>query len=131
MAQLAGIGEVAIVRDREPAAGKVCENRLHVPQHGAALRRVPIVTDGGVAGEARPEVTPEMLTYHAQMTFRGESLAVKGNHPAGFLPAMLEGMQTERCQQAGFMISKDTEDAAFLAGLVVIMIEKDHLRRIS
>ena len=47
------------------------------------------------------------------------------------LPAMLERMQAKRCQQAGFMISKDTEDATFLAGLVVIMIEKDHLRRTS
>ena len=68
---------------------------------------------------------------HAQMTFRGEALAVKGDHAAGFLPAMLERMQAQRRQQAGLMISEDPEDAAFLAGLVVIMIEKDHLRRTS
>ena len=131
MAQLAGIGEVAIVRHGEPAPGEVGEDWLHVPQYGAALCRVSVMADGSMTRQARSEVSPEMLSYHAQMTFRGESLAVKGNHSAGFLPAMLERMQAKRCQQAGFMISKDTEDATFLAGLVVIMIEKDHLRRTS
>src|SRR3546814_4331774 len=51
--QVARIGEVAVVRQREAAAGEIREQRLDVAQRRLAGGRIAVVTDGGVAGEAR------------------------------------------------------------------------------
>ena len=51
-AQEHGVGEVAIVRDREPAEGEVGEQRLHVAQHAGAGGGVAGVADRGMARQA-------------------------------------------------------------------------------
>ena len=48
-AQQHGVGQVAVVGDREPAEGEVGEQRLHVAQHAGAGGRVAGVADRGMA----------------------------------------------------------------------------------
>ena len=47
-----GVGEVAVVGDRQPAIGELGEERLHVAQAGAAGGGVARVADGAAAGQA-------------------------------------------------------------------------------
>ena len=122
LANANSVGEIAIVRDRKTAAGKVCEDRLHIAENGAALCGVAVVTDGGVAGQALAEISAKMLSHHAEMPFGREALAIERNDAAGFLSAMLEGVKAEGCQKRCFGVSVDAYDATLFARLVVIMI---------
>jgi len=45
-----------------------------------------------------------------------------------FLATVLQGVQAERRQKAGFMISENSEDAALFTGFVIIVIKMDHTR---
>jgi poly(3-hydroxybutyrate) depolymerase len=58
------------------------------------------------------------------MPFAMELLAVETGYPAGFLAAMLEGVQSEGNEQCGLRVSVDANDAAFFARLVVIMVKQ-------
>ena len=126
LAQDAGIGQVAVMRYGETACIKVCEDRLDVAGHRAALRGVPVVADGGVAGKALAKVSAKALPHKAHMALGGETLAVKADDAGRFLPSVLQGVKPQGCQQTCFKAAKDSENAAFFAGFIVIMIEKDH-----
>jgi hypothetical protein len=69
-----------------------------------------------------------MLADHAHMALGREPFAVKGGDAAGFLATVLQGVQAERRQKAGFMISENSEDAALFTGFVIIVIKMDHTR---
>ena len=94
-----GIGQIAIVGDREAGRGEVCEDRLDVAQRGLALGRVAVVADGICTGQAGRQIAAEILADEAHMAFVVELLAIICGDAAGFLSAMLEGVQAERHEE--------------------------------
>ena len=108
------------------AEREIGEDRLDVAKHRPALRRVPVVADGGMAGNALAQVTAEMLADEAHMAFGVEALAVEADDAARFLSAVLQGMQAERREQARFLVSEHAKYAALFAWLVVIIVEIGH-----
>ena len=114
------------MRDGEAAEGKVGEDRLDVAQHRPALGRVPVVADGGMAGQALAQVAAEMLADETHVAFGVEALAVKADDPARFLSPVLQRVQAEGRQQARFLVPEHAEYAALFAWLVVIIVEIGH-----
>ena len=53
-----------------------------------------------------------------------KSLAIEGNDAGRFLPAMLKGMQAERCYGGGVRMTKNAEYATFLAQAIGVGIER-------
>jgi hypothetical protein len=114
------VGEVAVVRDREAAAGELGEQRLDVALDRAAMGRIAVVADGPVAGEAVDHLAAgEIVADEADMAFGMEVGAVETDDAGRFLAAMLEGVQAENGQRRRVLMAEDAEHAAFLAKLVV------------
>ena len=61
----------------------------------------------------------EVVADEAEAALGVELLAVVGDDAAGFLAAMLEGVQAERGERRRILVAEDAEDAAFLAQPVV------------
>src|SRR6266446_7083415 len=114
--QLVGIGQVAVVADREPAEFEIGEERLDVAQRHLAGRRIAHVTEGGVAVQPGDDLLrAEILADMAHAAMGMELLAVIGDDPGRLLAAMLERVEAERDQRRGLGMAIDAEDAAFLA----------------
>ena len=117
------VGEVAVVADGDPAALEVGEHGLHVADRVAAGGGIAGVADGGIAGKALHQIVlPEGLAHVAEVAFGGEALAVEGGHPAGLLPAMLQGVQAQRHDGRSLLHVPDAKDAALQPGAVVVRI---------
>ena len=63
----------------------------------------------------------EVVADEAHAALGVELLAVVGDDAAGFLSAMLEGVQAERGDGGGVGVPEDAEDPAFLAESVVVV----------
>ena len=96
-AQGQGVREVAVVGDREAAGVDIGKQRLHVAQDGIAAGRIAIVADRDVALQALDDAgAAEVVADEAHAALGVELPAVVGDDAAGFLSAMLEGVQAER-----------------------------------
>ena len=62
----------------------------------------------------------EELADQPDFPMCGKLLAVETDDTGGFLPAMLQGVQTERGKGAGFRMPEDSEDTAFLVQFIVV-----------
>ncbi len=123
-AQRKPIGEIAVMRDREPAGVQFGEQRLHVAQDGLARGRIADMSDGrcsrqpldhlaagkGVADEAKPALAVK-------------SAAVEGDDARRFLAAVLQGVQSERCDGGGLGMAENAKHAALLAQRVSFQID--------
>ena len=65
----------------------------------------------------------EVVADEAQAALGVELLAVEGDDAAGFLAAMLQGVQAERGDGRGIGVAEDAEDPAFLAESVVAVAQ--------
>ena len=90
VAQRQPIGEIAIVRDGEPARIKFGEKRLNIAQNGLARRRITHVPDGRPAGQPLDRrCLGEMIADKTKSALGIESLTVEGHDSRGLLAAML------------------------------------------
>ena len=120
LAQRQRVGQIAVVGDGEAAGIDVGEQRLHVAQHGLAAGRIAIVADGDVALQPLDHGgAGEVVADEAHAALGVELLTVVGDDAAGFLPAMLQRVQSQRGDGRGFRVPENTEDPAFLAESVV------------
>ena len=126
------IGEVAVVPDRETARGQVGEQRLDIAQHRLAGGRIAVVADRPVARQAPDHrFVAEVLTHLARSVVAVEPVAVEGDDPRRFLPAMLQRVQAERRERRRVGVIPDAEHAAFLARLVFVPARgKGHAPRV-
>src|SRR4051812_14083323 len=77
-AKLHGVRQIAVVRDRKAAFGKLSEKWLDVAQRSFACRRIADVADGGAAREAPDDVIAiEVAGDVAHRPVRVEMLAVE------------------------------------------------------
>ncbi|SPL64668.1 hypothetical protein OHAE_535 [Ochrobactrum soli] len=61
-----------------------------------------------------------MVPDEAHMAFGVEAAIVIGYNTGGFLPAMLKGVQTERCQRCGVFMTQNAEyTTLFMQGVVI------------
>ncbi len=116
-----GVGQVAVMRDREAAELEIRVERLDVAKNGVAGGGVAVVADGDAAGQLldHPGVA-EIVADQAHAAMGVEAGAVEAGDAGGFLAAMLQGMQAQRGDRGGVGHVPDAEDAAFLVQGVVV-----------
>ena len=119
--QLIGIGQIAVVADRQPAELEIGEQRLDVAHRHLAGRRIAHMADRRVPAQAlddllRAEIVADLP--HAAMGV--ELLAVIGDDAGRFLAAMLQRVQAERRQRRAVGMAVDAEDAAFFVQMIRI-----------
>src|SRR3546814_1922145 len=108
-------------RQGEAAAGEIREQRLDVAQRRLAGGRIAVVTDGGVAGEARHDAFGgEDIADQAKVAVSVEVLPVEGDDAGRFLTPVLQGVQAERGQRGGILVAEHAEDPALVVELVVV-----------
>ncbi len=100
---------------------EIDEQGLDIAQHAVAAGGVTDVTHGHVAFEAVDDLArSEMIADEAEAALGVEVGAVETDDARGFLPPMLERMQTKRGQRGGVGMIEDAEDAALLVQPVLI-----------
>jgi len=115
------VGEVAVVRDGQPAEREVGIERLYVAQQHVAGRGVSIVADGGVAGQLLDRLlVAEIVGDVAQAAMRVEAGAVEADDPRRRLAAVLQRVQAERHVRRCVIVPVDPEHAALLVQLIVV-----------
>ena len=112
VAQLLGVGEVAVVADGERAARVVDGEGLGVLDVRAAGGGVAHVADGDAPGSARQLVLREGVLHEAHRAVGVELLAVGGDDAGRLLPAVLERVQPEVGEVGRLGVAEDAEDAA-------------------
>jgi hypothetical protein len=119
--ELHRVGDIAVVRDREPAFAQLGKQRLDVAQCGLTRGRVADMADRGAASEFADDVVfVEVAGDMTHRAMRMEMPAVEAGDACGFLAAVLERVKAERDEAGGIVGAPDAEHAAFLAQLVVI-----------
>src|SRR5260221_2977322 len=79
-AQETRIGEIAVVRDRQAAAGQIGEHRLHVAHDRASGRGIAHMTDGVAALQLRDvALIAEYVADKADMALRGDRKSTRLN----------------------------------------------------
>ena len=117
--QLIGIGQIAVVADRQPAEFEIGEQRLDVALRHLAGRGIAHMADRYRAGKAPDDVLrAEIVADQPRAAMRVELAAVIGDDAGGFLAAMLQGMQPERRQRGGVRMAVDPEYAALVVEMI-------------
>ena len=133
-AQAVGIGQVAVMGDGTAAHVELGEQGLDVADCG-----LPLGTSGGVPGVAQRNAPGQQLDHLgvselvADMADAADGVELRldlravtvlacsvGDDPGGFLPAVLQSMETQNRVGRRLVYAEDTVDAAFLAQLVII-----------
>ena len=113
VAQLGGVGEVAVVGQRDRAAGVAAEGGLGVLPGRAAGRGVAAVADREVAAQRRERALVEHLGHQPHVLVDEQPLAVGGRDPGRLLPAVLQGVEPVVGQLGDVLTGgPDAEDAA-------------------
>ena len=124
LAQQVGVGEVAVVGERQAAEVEIGEDRLDVAVRRAAGRGVAVMADRRIAlqlGDDR--LLAEDVADQAGGAVVVEMSAVEGDDAGGFLAAMLQRMQAERGVGGGIGSAVDAEQRTFLVKLVEVVVE--------
>src|SRR3954454_13833550 len=92
VAQRDGIGEIAIVRERNAPYRQIGEHRLHIAHSRAASGRIPNMTERMTAAQlaGMDAVLAEHITNQPMIPLGDELRAVIGNYAGRFLAAMLQ-----------------------------------------
>ena len=104
LAQLVGVGQVAVVREGEVAELGAFEQRLRVDDDRRAGRRVARVADRDVAAQLAEDVFVEDRAEQAHLFVRADRSAVGGGDAGGFLAAMLQRVERKE-REAGCVAS--------------------------
>jgi len=118
-----GVGEVAVVTDRERALCVVDRERLSVSEVRAASGRVPHVSDRASAGELLELLGAERILDEAHRAVRVELLAVARHDAGRLLTAVLQSMQPEVRDVGSFAVAVDREHSALVVEVVVFELD--------
>ena len=103
------VGEVAVVSDGDGAAGGGRRDGLGISQIGTPRRRVADVADGAVPGQAAQALGAEHIGDPSHPLLDMEAHAVGSCDPRGFLPPVLEGIETQIGHVRGLGMVPDPE----------------------
>jgi len=111
--------------NRKAAARQIGMERLDVAQALAAGGRIAHVARGHVAWQlVEDRLVGKDLGNMAKAPAGEEFVAVPADDAAGFLPAVLQGVQAKRSDRGRFRAADHAEDAAFLAQLVAVGVQE-------
>jgi hypothetical protein len=118
VAELGGVGEIAVVGDGDLAAHAIHRERLgvaHVRRAGGGIARV---ADGHVADEVMQDFgVGKNLRHQAHAVVLVKFPVMAGDDAGAFLSAMLEGIQSEISQFGGVRMAEDAENTAVMFGV--------------
>lgn len=119
------IDNVSIVRDGDGPADRVGDQGLGIGQSAGAAGRVTDMADCAIAFEPRERIGIENLRDEAHGTMDIETVSgpLTRDDSGTFLPAMLQGKQTIIRQECRVFVAEDAEDAAFMPGCRVVVIQ--------
>ena len=118
--QRLGVGEVAVVAERELLGGAVPVHRLGVAPRARARGAVAGVADGKVARERHEGAVVEDVGHQAHVLHHGEGVAVGHRHAGRLLAAVLQGVETQVGEVGDPLAGGEhPEDATGLPGVAV------------
>src|SRR5215472_567592 len=127
-APLGGVGEIAVVTQRDFALVAIDDDGLRVEQALVAGSGVTSMAHCEVAGQFRKHQRREDFFDFAHGAVDVKIKAVTRYDARGFLSAMLQGVETEVGELGGFRMTEDTEDATVVVEVVVDMAQPTHHR---
>ena len=114
-----GVGEVAVVHDREVAFGVAHDDGLRVGPLSAARCGVADVAERRVAGKRRDPPGVEDVGHEADFLVQPRAPSVGRADPRRLLAAVLQRVQREKGELRSVVDAADSHDAALLARTVV------------
>jgi len=123
-AQFVGIGEVAVVGQGQFAAVAVRDDGLGIVERSIAGGGIARVAHGGIAGKAGEDVAGKNFGDHPHAAMAVEIATVAGSDAGGFLAAMLEGIEAEVGEFAGFGVAIYPDDPAVVMQAVVARMRR-------
>ncbi len=118
LAQLRGVGQVAVVSERDLSAPAIDQNRLCVPDGAFPGGGIAHVPQRRFPGEPPQPVFVEHVRHVSHPLFHVELAAVGDGDPGGVLPPVLQGVQAQVGDPRGLRVGHDAENAAFLSQFV-------------
>ncbi len=130
--QYMSVGQVAVMRDGEPAELEIRVQRLNISKNCVPGGGVAVVSDGDAAGQFfdHPGVA-EIVADQSHAAMGVEAGTVEAGDTGGFLAAMLQRMQPQRCYRGSIRHIPHAENPAFFVQGVVIGIPagEGHMQR--
>jgi len=114
VAQLACVGEVAVVAQGHLAEAAVDEEGVGGGGHVAAGGGVARVADGRVARQAVQHGLGEHVRHVALRLVEVQALVIAGADAGGLLAAVLQGIEAQVGLAGGFRLPADPENPAFI-----------------
>jgi len=118
-AMLAGVGEVAVVAQRELAFVAIDGDGLGVEQGFVAGGGVARVADGQATGKRSENAGLKNFFDFAHGAVELEFLTVARDDAGGFLAAMLQRVKAEIHEIRGFRMAEDAEDTTVVVEVIV------------
>ena len=113
-----GVDQIAVMRKRQVAKGKIDDERLRVLEIAGAGGRVAVMADRRAAWKSLQPVLGKHIGHQAHGLFLVKLLPVVGDDAGALLPPMLERVQAEIRQIRRFFVAVDADDSTFLMKLV-------------
>src|ERR1019366_3378007 len=117
-ADLAGVYEVAVVRDRERTLVRVVHDGLRVLEERLARRRIPDVADRRGAGQAGEPSLVEDVGDVSHPLLDRDPVSGPCDDAGGLLSPVLHRVEAEIRQIRGIRVAEDAEDPALVPELV-------------
>ena len=117
--ELAGVHEVAVVRDGDLPVRALNQNRLRVVDFAVSGGRIAHVSDGDGARQLFERLLGERVGDMAHRLRDAHLRAVRCGNAGALLAAMLKRVEPEVGQVGGFGMAEDAEHAAFFLEFVV------------
>ena len=127
IAQNVGVDEISVMAHRNLATRTVGDDGLGVFQRAGAGGGITDVADGAIARQGGQLLLVEDLRNesHAVTALELAVLVARDDDARAFLPAMLQGVKTEKSDFRRLGMAKNGEDSALILGSVL----KDGTRR--
>src|SRR5258708_6844169 len=122
-APLGGVGEVAIVAQRNFAFVAVDHDGLGVEESFVARSGVARVADGETSRKLREDAGLENFFDLAHGAVHVQLFAVAGNNAGGFLSAMLQRVKAEIGEVRRLGMAEDAEDTTLVVKMIVCECE--------
>ena len=123
-ADLAGIGEGAVVADGDHQTAVLHHEGLGVDEHGGAGGGIAHVADGQMPRQLIQDGGVEDLGHQPQAPMHADPGAVAGDDAAGLLAPVLEGVEAEVGDAGRVRVPVNAEDAAVFFGAIILEDER-------
>ena len=114
------VRQIAIVTERKLSFIAIDHHGLRVHQRCIAGGGIARVADGGRARQALDHLGSENFLHMAKTFVHVDVRAIGGSNAGGFLPPMLEPVESEIGHLRSFGMAEDPEDAAMIVEMIVV-----------